>query len=911
MSRLIIKNLPKGMKEERLRKIFGEFGVLTDCSLKFTKDGVFRRFAFIGYRTEEDAEAVIQHFNKTFIDTSRIQVELAKDFGDSNKPRAWSKYSQESSAYKKKSYNSEKEVETATKKKTEKQKEAQKKAVHDLLGELKDDEGFEEFVEAHKSKSSKPVWMDELTQGHSKDQSLLSEETGIEDNHSDERNEDEDSGDEAEGTESGTTKDEPDMPERKSQSDRSACKKGVSDLEYLKSKMTDELLSGSSSDSNSDSDSESQTITNSRKTKPKTDSPVTGTSVSIDTVEDNKDKPTRKYQLKMTSLPGNAKENVIREFFQPLRCSNIKLPRNTFKKPIGVAYVEFENEADVDQALTRMKKNTNLIDGKRVYLKKLHNVLKNTTEDDTKPVLRPWELKQEDPGVGAEDIGESGKLFVRNLSYTCTDEDLEAHFGKYGPLTEVILPIDSLTKKLKGFAFITYMIPENAVTAYSKLDGSVFQGRMLHILPGKTKEEKPEINEGSSFKNKRQADQKKMAGSSHNWNTLFLGANAVADVIAEKYGTTKSQLLNAESSESLGVRLALGETQIVAETREFLVENGVSLDCFSQANAPRSKTVILVKNLPAGTSPQELRDVFCHHGDIGRLVMPPSGVTAIVEYLHPTEAKTGFTRLAYTKFKHVPLYLEWAPMEIFTKAAEEVDQTPDQTQEESMKTEEKESSSEEESELGSTIFVKNLNFDTTEDSLKEHFRKCGKIQVVTISKKKDVKNPGQLLSMGYGFVEFRQKTSADKAVRELQHSDLDGHQLELKISNRATLQPKIKEKNKQQKKKQKTTKILVRNIPFEASRKEVFELFKVFGELKTVRLPKKLGGTGSHRGFAFRAFETLCHSTHLYGRRLVLEWADTEEDLEDLRRKTAERYHGDSPKKKLRKSELMDFLQTS
>lgn len=29
--------------------------------------------------------------------------------------------------------------------------------------------------------------------------------------------------------------------------------------------------------------------------------------------------------------------------------------------------------------------------------------------------------------------------------------------------------------------------------------------------------------------------------------------------------------------------------------------------------------------------------------------MPPSGVTAIVEYLHPTEAKTGFTRLAYTK----------------------------------------------------------------------------------------------------------------------------------------------------------------------------------------------------------------------------------------------------------------------
>ncbi len=36
------------------------------------------------------------------------------------------------------------------------------------------------------------------------------------------------------------------------------------------------------------------------------------------------------------------------------------------------------------------------------------------------------------------------------------------------------------------------------------------------------------------------------------------------------------------------------------------------------------------------------------------------------------------------------------------------------------------------------------------------------------------------------------------------------------------------------------------------------------------------------------AFEALCHSTHLYGRRLVLEWADEENDtVEGLRRKTA------------------------
>ena len=58
---------------------------------------------------------------------------------------------------------------------------------------------------------------------------------------------------------------------------------------------------------------------------------------------------------------------------------------------------------------------------------------------------------------------------------------------------------------------------------------------------------------------------------------------------------------------------------------------------------------MLVKNLPAGTTTEELQEVFSKHGTLGRVLLPPSGVTAIVEYLAQTEARTGFTRLAYTK----------------------------------------------------------------------------------------------------------------------------------------------------------------------------------------------------------------------------------------------------------------------
>ena len=75
-------------------------------------------------------------------------------------------------------------------------------------------------------------------------------------------------------------------------------------------------------------------------------------------------------------------------------------------------------------------------------------------------------------------------------------------------------------------------------------------------------------------------------GSSHNWNTLFLGQNAVADIISERYDVRKEELLLDTSDEknrniaSVGVRMALAETEIVEETKNFLENNGVSLAAF-------------------------------------------------------------------------------------------------------------------------------------------------------------------------------------------------------------------------------------------------------------------------------------------------------------------------------------------
>ncbi|KAM3868181.1 putative RNA-binding protein 19 [Diretmus argenteus] len=902
MSRLIVKNLPNGMKEERFRGMFAAFGTLTDCTLKFTKDGKFRKFGFVGFKTEEDAGKALTHFNKSFVDTSRVTVEMCKAFGDPTKAKAWSKHTQSSGTTSGPADSEQKS----------KKKKKQKKETPSVLGNLEEDQDFKEFMSVHQNRSQAPTWANDAIQQSTipdSEKGKIKKKLASDDylNFDSDQSEDEE---EEDGTDEGATKE--------------ALKSGLSDMEYLRSKVsqTEDTMQGSGEeDHGEDNDEDCGTV-------PQADSAyesgerdnVPQTKTSISSVDNKQGKatktakqetePTTEFTVKLRGAPFSVKEQQVKEFMTPLKPAAIRIGKNEKGDRTGYIYVDLHSEEEVEKAL---KKNKDYMGGRYIEIFRVDTWRgKGQWDKREKEIDRNFtrKLKEDEE---EEDVAESGRLFIRNLPYTCTEQEIKDLFNKHGPLSEVLFPIDNLTKKSKGFAFVTYMFPENAVTALAQLDGHIFQGRMLHLLPSTVKKEKTESSDSggpgsSSYKRQKDSKNKASSSSSHNWNALFLGTSAVADAIAEKYNTTKSQVLDHESKGSVAVRMALGETQIVQETRQFLLDNSVCLDSFSQAAAARSTTVILVKNLPAGVTVSELEELFSPHGSLGRVVLPPSGLTAIIEFLEPTEAKRAFTRLAYSKFHHIPLYLEWAPVGVFTAAK------PEPEKERVVAVEEEEEEEEEECALGSTLFIKNLNFNTTDEKLHEIFSKCGKLKTCTISKKKD--KTGKLLSMGYGFVQYQTAEAAQKAMKRLQHCSLDDHQLELKVSEKATRSTEVLRKKKQVEKKQSGSKILVRNVPFQATVKEIRELFCTFGELKTVRLPKKAAGSGNHRGFGFidfltkqdakKAFAALCHSTHLYGRRLVLEWADAEETVETLRRKTAEHFHVAS--KKLRQAEVMEGI---
>lgn len=179
MSRLIIKNLPKSIKEERLRSIFAAKGEITDLRLVYTKEGKFRCFGFVGFKDESVATKVLNYFNNTYIDTSKIHVEIAKDLGAAL-PRPWSKYTEGSSAHE----NRLKKVEEKSKRvaKLESNKHGEKSSVHVAepsgpkrkheskkkhskpLEGLESDEGFKEFLAVHSHRGAKQTWTNDETE---------------------------------------------------------------------------------------------------------------------------------------------------------------------------------------------------------------------------------------------------------------------------------------------------------------------------------------------------------------------------------------------------------------------------------------------------------------------------------------------------------------------------------------------------------------------------------------------------------------------------------------------------------------------------------------------------------------------------------------------------------------------------
>jgi cold-inducible RNA-binding protein len=84
----------------------------------------------------------------------------------------------------------------------------------------------------------------------------------------------------------------------------------------------------------------------------------------------------------------------------------------------------------------------------------------------------------------------SNKLFVGNLSFETTENDLNDAFAAHGTVTETNLMMDRVSGRPRGFGFVTMSTPEEAQKAIAALNGSQLGGRALTVNVAKPREER-------------------------------------------------------------------------------------------------------------------------------------------------------------------------------------------------------------------------------------------------------------------------------------------------------------------------------------------------------------------------------------------------------------------------------------
>lgn len=85
----------------------------------------------------------------------------------------------------------------------------------------------------------------------------------------------------------------------------------------------------------------------------------------------------------------------------------------------------------------------------------------------------------------------NNKLFVGNLSFQTTENDLNDAFAAHGTVTEANLMMDRTTNRSRGFGFVTMSTDEEAQKAIAAMNGADLNGRAITVNVARPREERP------------------------------------------------------------------------------------------------------------------------------------------------------------------------------------------------------------------------------------------------------------------------------------------------------------------------------------------------------------------------------------------------------------------------------------
>src|SRR5512138_1786966 len=97
----------------------------------------------------------------------------------------------------------------------------------------------------------------------------------------------------------------------------------------------------------------------------------------------------------------------------------------------------------------------------------------------------------------------AARLFVGNLAFSTTENDLQDHFAQAGPVMSVNIMQDRATGRSRGFGFVEMSTPEDAAKAIQMFNKKDFQGRALTVNEARPREDRPPGGGGGGYRGQR------------------------------------------------------------------------------------------------------------------------------------------------------------------------------------------------------------------------------------------------------------------------------------------------------------------------------------------------------------------------------------------------------------------------
>ena len=385
------------------------------------------------------------------------------------------------------------------------------------------------------------------------------------------------------------------------------------------------------------------------------------------------------------------------------------------------------------------------------------------------------------------------------------------------------------------------------------------------------------------------------------WNPLYMSASVAVHTVAARADTEASQLITVDRP-GAAVDTAIAEAVLTHEAKGTLGDENIDFSAvYGGMGSPqhRSNRTILAKHIPPESSLEEIHELFARYGRLDKVVVPRDVTFAIVAFIHEQDAQRAFARLAFRPFRQVPLYLEWAPLGVLKDL-------PDPAPDAATPLTDLTHSTNADPQTGNTspnctAYLTNLPFHISRDDFERFLMDCAP----RLTHQPQLLKRMTLQSTeGRAFVSLADEASLTYVLHKVQGRSLEGRVVDAQPARTTQGTPtdhnpghaaasEQQEGSLSAPKGCNPLKIVIKNLPFEATESELRQLCGTFAELRAVRVPKRVhrfapatGGQGgarqSHRGFAFvefltaqdaaHAMQTLS-STHFYGRHLVLQYA--------------------------------------